>query len=245
MRSLPRSAKAPLGKAGPGGAGSPKPAPMGSCFGELRTRHEEVGRPRIPGAVPWFRQATPQPTPTGRSRLAGRSLRPGVGGGEGFPRGALEGSGISLRDASVEEGLEERAQRLGERPKVPSGGVAACQPSPARESRLSCSLSSRRGGAGPAESPDKLSWVSLPACREVFKAKHRKTGQKVALKKVLMENEKEGVSTGPVSRPASCQNTGLGIHLSASRSFVLRLGLYLVVLEMSILQGIWPLTEIF
>lgn len=31
-------------------------------------------------------------------------------------------------------------------------------------------------------------------CREVFKAKHRQTGQKVALKKVLMENEKEGVS---------------------------------------------------
>lgn len=32
------------------------------------------------------------------------------------------------------------------------------------------------------------------ASREVFKAKHRLTGQKVALKKVLMENEKEGVS---------------------------------------------------
>lgn len=29
--------------------------------------------------------------------------------------------------------------------------------------------------------------------REVFKAKHRTTGKKVALKKVLMENEKEGV----------------------------------------------------
>lgn len=29
--------------------------------------------------------------------------------------------------------------------------------------------------------------------REVFKAKHRQTGKKVALKKVLMENEKEGV----------------------------------------------------
>ncbi|XP_058614545.1 cyclin-dependent kinase 9-like [Onychostoma macrolepis] len=28
--------------------------------------------------------------------------------------------------------------------------------------------------------------------REVFKAKHRQTGKKVALKKVLMENEKEG-----------------------------------------------------
>lgn len=32
--------------------------------------------------------------------------------------------------------------------------------------------------------------------REVFKAKHRQTGKKVALKKVLMENEKEGVSVG-------------------------------------------------
>lgn len=32
-------------------------------------------------------------------------------------------------------------------------------------------------------------------CREVFKAKHRQTGKKVALKKVLMENEKEGVRT--------------------------------------------------
>lgn len=31
--------------------------------------------------------------------------------------------------------------------------------------------------------------------REVFKAKHRQTGKKVALKKVLMENEKEGVSS--------------------------------------------------
>lgn len=35
--------------------------------------------------------------------------------------------------------------------------------------------------------------VSLPTFREVFKAKHRQTGKKVALKKVLMENEKEGV----------------------------------------------------
>lgn len=35
---------------------------------------------------------------------------------------------------------------------------------------------------------------SLLFHREVFKAKHRQTGKKVALKKVLMENEKEGVS---------------------------------------------------
>lgn len=33
----------------------------------------------------------------------------------------------------------------------------------------------------------------LSPSREVFKAKHRQTGKKVALKKVLMENEKEGV----------------------------------------------------
>ena len=30
--------------------------------------------------------------------------------------------------------------------------------------------------------------------REVFKARHKKTKKVVALKKVLMENEKEGVS---------------------------------------------------
>lgn len=35
--------------------------------------------------------------------------------------------------------------------------------------------------------------------REVFKAKHRQTGKKVALKKVLMENEKEGVRSCSVS----------------------------------------------
>lgn len=35
--------------------------------------------------------------------------------------------------------------------------------------------------------------------REVFKAKHRQTGKKVALKKVLMENEKEGVRSRSVS----------------------------------------------
>lgn len=38
------------------------------------------------------------------------------------------------------------------------------------------------------------SLLSLYSYREVFKAKHRQTGKKVALKKVLMENEKEGVS---------------------------------------------------
>lgn len=31
------------------------------------------------------------------------------------------------------------------------------------------------------------------SCREVFKARCRKTGRLVALKKLLMENEKEGV----------------------------------------------------
>lgn len=57
--------------------------------------------------------------------------------------------------------------------------------------------SSGGGGAGSAETSSKSPLGSpLSACREVFKAKHRKTGQKVALKKVLMENEKEGVSMG-------------------------------------------------
>lgn len=43
------------------------------------------------------------------------------------------------------------------------------------------------------------SWIFFSVSffyREVFKAKHRQTGKKVALKKVLMENEKEGVSVG-------------------------------------------------
>lgn len=40
------------------------------------------------------------------------------------------------------------------------------------------------------------SLISFCFYREVFKAKHRQTGKKVALKKVLMENEKEGVSVG-------------------------------------------------
>lgn len=40
------------------------------------------------------------------------------------------------------------------------------------------------------------SQISFCFYREVFKAKHRQTGKKVALKKVLMENEKEGVSVG-------------------------------------------------
>ncbi len=43
----------------------------------------------------------------------------------------------------------------------------------------------------------EVEWFSdvFGLCREVFKAKHRQTGKKVALKKVLMENEKEGVRT--------------------------------------------------
>jgi hypothetical protein len=79
--------------------------------------------------------------------------------------------------------------------------------------------------------PDELSWVSLSACREVFKAKHRETGQKVALKKVWMENEKEGVSTGLGRGGQACQVlfTGLGFSPAASESFVLRFSLYLVV----------------
>lgn len=81
-------------------------------------------------------------------------------------------------------------------------------------------------GAGRAlrKRPQESSWVPLSACREVFKAKHRKTGQKVALKKVLMENEKEGVSTGRVGRPARSLGQRLGFH-PASGTFMLRLNL--------------------
>ncbi|XP_072517991.1 cyclin-dependent kinase 9-like [Salminus brasiliensis] len=39
---------------------------------------------------------------------------------------------------------------------------------------------------------EKLSKIGQGTFGEVFKAKHRQTGRKVALKKVLMENEKEG-----------------------------------------------------
>lgn len=40
--------------------------------------------------------------------------------------------------------------------------------------------------------------------REVFKARNRKTNQIVALKKVRMENEKEGVSPHPRSVDSVC-----------------------------------------
>ncbi|MGH0116096.1 UNVERIFIED_CONTAM: hypothetical protein FKN15_023129 [Acipenser sinensis] len=39
---------------------------------------------------------------------------------------------------------------------------------------------------------EKLAKIGQGTFGEVFKAKHRQTGKKVALKKVLMENEKEG-----------------------------------------------------
>ena len=37
--------------------------------------------------------------------------------------------------------------------------------------------------------------VMFATCREVYKARDRETGKLVALKKVRMENEKEGVSS--------------------------------------------------
>lgn len=52
--------------------------------------------------------------------------------------------------------------------------------------------------------------------REVFKAKHRQTGQKVALKKVLMENEKEGVSRRR-GVPCPSQPRGTGRALARGR----------------------------
>lgn len=50
--------------------------------------------------------------------------------------------------------------------------------------------------------------------REVFKAKHRQTGKKVALKKVLMENEKEGVSVGGMAG-LGLLSPGLQRHMAA------------------------------
>lgn len=70
------------------------------------------------------------------------------------------------------------------------------------------------------------------ARREVFKAKHRKTGKKVALKKVLMENEKEGVSTGWVEGPPAASGTGLGFRPAAFRTVMLKLNVCVVVREL-------------
>lgn len=67
------------------------------------------------------------------------------------------------------------------------------------------------------------------ASREVFKAKHRLTGQKVALKKVLMENEKEGVSMGGVGRPA-VSNVHVGFY-RVNRTHTSRFNLCIAVWE--------------
>lgn len=79
----------------------------------------------------------------------------------------------------------------------PRSGRAPSGESPGRGD----SAGAGRGGCGlplgptPGPCPRPVpSQPSPPPPREVFKAKHRQTGKKVALKKVLMENEKEGVS---------------------------------------------------
>ena len=83
-------------------------------------------------------------------------------------------------------------------------------PAPPGESLFSALLL-RWGRGGPSRNGlMKPLGSPLSACREVFKAKHRKTGKKVALKKVLMENEKEGVSTGGVGGPAVSSRLGVG-----------------------------------
>lgn len=47
----------------------------------------------------------------------------------------------------------------------------------------------------------------LSTIREVFKARNRKTNHMVALKKVRMENEKEGVSPrSPLERAGACHH---------------------------------------
>ena len=50
-------------------------------------------------------------------------------------------------------------------------------------------------------------------CSEVFKARHRKSGALVALKKVLMDNEKEGVSQLPTFKHAVMSTFVLSYHL--------------------------------
>ncbi|XP_027629795.1 cyclin-dependent kinase 9 [Tupaia chinensis] len=117
------------------------------------------------------------------------------GGGRGgvaerHRRGERE---LSKRSWGRRRGWEKEAEARREC-EVTEWGAPACPWCLAGPARESSAASPPRVGEGRAlrKPPGESSWVSLSACREVFKAKHRKTGKKVALKKVLMENEKEG-----------------------------------------------------
>lgn len=136
-----------------------------------------------------------------------------MGSGEGWQRGAGEGSGISPRAAWARRDCgEEAGARRGTAKSSWRGSRVPSVPGPAPPGRpFFLPSPAGGGGAGPGKGPDGL-WIPLSTCREVFKAKHRLTGQKVALKKVLMENEKEGVSTGQVAGgrlefPPCCSRT--------------------------------------
>lgn len=60
MRSLLRSAKAPLGKAGPRGTRYPRPAPLRADVGTPGAGSEMVGEPPSPRFVLWSLWAAPQ-----------------------------------------------------------------------------------------------------------------------------------------------------------------------------------------
>uniref|UniRef100_G3UQR4 Cyclin dependent kinase 9 n=1 Tax=Meleagris gallopavo TaxID=9103 RepID=G3UQR4_MELGA len=110
--------------------------------------------------------------------------------------------------SSPKSGREPSGERSGPRARSRRGlaplGPVPCGSSPSWGpgrglTRGLCAGGGRAGGcglvrllAGPSVRSFPCSRVSSRSYREVFKAKHRQTGKKVALKKVLMENEKEG-----------------------------------------------------
>lgn len=138
------------------------------------------------------------------------SLLAGAGAGAGGRRlrGCGEDTGTLAR-----RGRRRRARREGGGPGAERAWVAAA-PVTRRKSRPGPSVRQAGGGGGgggaleaamakqydSVECPfcdevtkyEKLAKIGQGTFGEVFKAKHRQTGQKVALKKVLMENEKEG-----------------------------------------------------
>ncbi|KAF6723418.1 Cyclin-dependent kinase 9 [Oryzias melastigma] len=63
---------------------------------------------------------------------------------------------------------------------------------------------------------EKMAKIGQGTFGEVFKAKHRQTGKKVALKKVLMENEKEGAEH--TCKITMVINVPLGLSIGPSQS---------------------------
>lgn len=124
-----------------------------------------------------------------------------MGTGRGCREELVRGAG-SLRETPKSEEESEGSSRGSERDckerMVGWPSALGTRPRPALESLFSSLPLLVGEGRALRKWSDEVR-VSPSAYREVFKAKHRLTGQKVALKKVLMENEKEGVSVGQVA----------------------------------------------